>query len=65
MKLTKRMLRNRYKATLKAAKEGAKIPSFKKWVNDNGKDIVSHYKDKSVGELEYTDETMKLLLEFL
>ena len=64
MKITKKLLRNRHKAALKAdAKK--KVKSFRSWVNDTGQDIVSYYKNKSVEELDFSDEALKLLEKFI
>jgi len=65
MKVTKKLLRNKHKAALKADTKEKKVQPFRVWVKDNGKDIISHYKNKSVDELDFSDEALKLLEKFI
>ena len=65
MKITKKLLRNKHKAAIKENTKEKKVKSFKSWLNDTGQEIVAHYKDKSEDGLEFSDEALKLLEDFI
>ena len=60
MKITKTDLRNKHRKD-----DNKEKLSFKQWVARNGKELISDYKNKSETELDFTDEALKLLQDFI
>ena len=60
MKITKKILKKRYRSVDSEKKTG-----FKSWIRENGKEIVQYYKDKSTGDLDFSDDAMKLMENFI
>ena len=60
MKITKKILKKRYRSVDSEKKTG-----FKSRIRENGKEIVQYYKDKSTGDLDFSDDAMKLMENFI
>lgn len=65
MKISKQMLQGRWKSARKEAGDKWQNQSFKAWLKDNGKSVINHFQQKAEGELDFTDNALKLVEEFI